>query len=117
LDDGGMSVPTLMSPDDPARQRAGFIDHDLWVTPYAANERYAAGDFPTLSRPGEGLPKWTASDRPIADTDIVAWYTIGMHHVPRAEDWPVMPALRHDLTLLPFDFFDANPSVTSDVEP
>lgn len=113
----GNTAHTLMSADDMPRRRAGFIDHDLWVTPYRPEERYAAGDYPTLSTPGQGLPEWTATNRSIAGTDIVAWYTIGMHHVPRTEDWPVMPAVRRGVTLRPFDFFGGNPSLNSDVNP
>ena len=52
----GIESMTLLTPDDWPRQRAGFINHHLWVTPYAAAERYAAGDYPTLSTPGQGLP-------------------------------------------------------------
>ena len=107
----GHSARTLLNEDDVTRKRAGFISHDLWVTPYAEGERYAAGEFTTLATPGEfGLPVWTAKNRSIVDRDIVAWATIGMHHVPRAEDWPVMPTLQHHITLRPFDFFDANPT-------
>ncbi|MBK5096706.1 MAG: hypothetical protein JJE01_02900, partial [Gemmatimonadetes bacterium] len=39
------------------------------------------------------------------------WHTIGMHHVVRAEDWPVMPVLWHWFELRPFDFFDQNPAM------
>jgi len=107
----GANTETLMSDDDYPRRRARFIDHHLWVTPYDVNERYAAGDFPTLSEPGEGLPDWTQADRSILDTDIVLWHTVGMHHMVRAEDWPVMPVLWHSFELRPFDFFDGNPAL------
>jgi primary-amine oxidase len=107
----GMTAGTLLTPDDYPRRRAGFIDHNLWVTPYRYEERYAAGDYPTLSTPGQGLPAWTKTNRPIEQTDIVLWYTIGMHHVVRAEDWPVMPTLWHSFELRPFDFFDRNPAL------
>jgi primary-amine oxidase len=107
----GMNVHTLLSPDDYPRRRAGFIDHHLWVTPFDPDERYAAGAYPTLSEPDQGLPAWTAANRPIAETDLVLWYTFGMHHVARAEDWPVMPTLWHGFELRPFDFFDRNPSM------
>jgi len=107
----GMSSSTLLTPDDYARRRAGFIDHDLWVTPYRYDERYAAGDYPTLSTAGQGLPAWTKANRRIEQTDIVLWYTIGMHHMVRAEDWPVMPVLWHSFELRPFDFFDRNPAL------
>jgi primary-amine oxidase len=107
----GMNAATLLSPDDYARRRAGFIDHQLWVTPYRREERYAAGDYPTLSAPGQGLPAWTGTNRTIERTDIVLWHTIGMHHVVRAEDWPVMPVLWHSFELRPFDFFNRNPAL------
>ena len=107
----GMAISTLLTPDDYPRRRAGFIDHQLWVTPYRAEERYAAGDYPTLSTPGQGLPTWTKANRRIEQSDVVLWYTTGMHHVVRAEDWPVMPVLWHSFELRPFDFFDRNPAL------
>ncbi|MEJ2503962.1 MAG: tyramine oxidase, partial [Gemmatimonadota bacterium] len=113
----GKPIVTLLSEDDWPRLRAGFIDHHLWVTPYRPDERYAAGAFPTLSEPGEGLPRWTAADRDIAGTDVVVWYTAGMHHVVRAEDWPVMPTVTHAFELRPFDFFSGNPALRAPVRP
>lgn len=107
----GMTSGVLISEDDYPRLRAGFINHHLWVTPYQPDELFAAGEFPTFSTPGMGLPAWTKNDRPIADTDIVAWYTVGMHHVVRSEDWPVMPVAWHSFEIRPFDFFDKNPAL------
>jgi primary-amine oxidase len=107
----GHNVHTLLSADDYPRRRAAFIDHHLWVTPYNADERYAAGMYPTLSKPGEGLPQWTSGNRGIENRDIVLWYTMGMHHVARAEDWPVMPVAWHSFELRPFDFFSGNPAM------
>lgn len=77
----------------------------------------AAGAYPTLSEPGEGLPRWTASGRPIHETDVVLWYTAGMNHVVRAEDWPVMPTVTHSFELRPFDFFDGNPALRAPIRP
>jgi primary-amine oxidase len=107
----GHAVSSLLSDDDYPARRAGFIKHALWVTPYKADELYAAGDYPTQSKGGDGLPAWTAADRPIENTDLVAWYTVGMHHVVRAEDWPVMPVVWHDFEIRPFDFFARNPAL------
>ncbi len=108
---------TLLTADDYPRRRAGFIDHHLWVTPHAPGELYAAGDYPTLSLPGQGLPGWTANDRSIAGRDVVVWYTVGMHHMVRAEDWPVMPVMWHTFELRPFDFFDENPAMDLPLRP
>jgi primary-amine oxidase len=112
----GMSAGPVTR-DDYTLKRAGFTSQALWVTPYRADERYAAGDYPTRSLSGKGLPEWTAANRPIENADLVLWYTIGMHHVPRAEDWPVMPVLWHDFRLRPFDFFDRNPALNTSRKP
>lgn len=30
-------------------------------------------------------------DRQIKNEDVVVWHSFGVTHVPRIEDWPVMP--------------------------
>ena len=106
----GNALP-LLHPDDFPQQRAAFTGYHLWVTPYRDDERYAAGDYPNQSRPGEGLPKWTAANRGIKNTDIVVWYTLGFHHVVRSEDWPVMPLTWNGFELRAFNFFSRNPAL------
>jgi primary-amine oxidase len=111
-----MSTPTMLAAADSSiGRRAGFARHNLWVTPYAPDERRAAGDFPNQHVGGDGLPRWTAADRPIADTDVVVWYTFGVTHFVRPEDWPVMPVEYCGFLLAPVGFFDANPAL--DVPP
>ncbi len=102
---------SLLNPDDFPQLRAGFTDYHMWVTPYNSQERYAAGTYPNQSKGGDGLPKWTNVNRPIRNTDIVLWYTLGFHHVVRAEDWPVLPTIWNEFELRPFDFFEQNPAI------
>jgi primary-amine oxidase len=110
------STPTLHAqPDSSIGRRAGFARHNLWVTPYAPDERRAAGDYPNQHLGGDGLPRWTAADRSLVGTDIVAWHTFGVTHLPRPEDWPVMPVEYCGFHLAPVGFFDRNPSL--DVPP
>jgi primary-amine oxidase len=97
--------------DDVPLSRAQFANHHLWVTPYEPSERYAAGDYPNQSSPGQGLPAWTTKRRNIEDQDIVLWYTMGFHHVPSSEDWPVYNLGWHSVTLKPYNFFDQNPAL------
>ncbi|MEX0664374.1 MAG: primary-amine oxidase [Acidimicrobiia bacterium] len=111
-----MSTPTLLAhPDSSVGRRAGFACHNLWVTPYERDERRAAGDYPNQHAGGDGLPLWTDADRPIADTDVVLWYTFGVTHFVRPEDWPVMPVEYTGFLLQPVSFFDRNPAL--DVPP
>ena len=82
----------------------------LWLTVYDPKELHAAGPYPTQSRGEDGLPKF-ANGQSIDDVDIVAWYTMGFHHVTRPEDWPILPTMWHSVSLRPFGFFTRNPSV------
>ena len=107
----GSAAYSLLAEDDFVQRRAGFTDYNLWVTPYQPNELYAAGNYPNQSQPGEGLPKWTAANRSIVNRDLVLWYSIGMHHAPSVEEWPVMPVVWHSFELKPYNFFDENPAL------
>jgi primary-amine oxidase len=109
------NVQAMASPDSSVAKRAAFITKHLWVTPHEDRERHAAGDFPYQHPGGAGLPEWTAADRSIEGTDVVLWYTVGSHHAPRPEDWPVMPVSYAGFMLQPAGFFAANPAL--DVPP
>jgi primary-amine oxidase len=43
---------------------------------------------------------------------VVTWYTIGFHHVPHTEDWPVMSGHQVGIELRPYNFFAHNPALT-----
>ncbi len=110
------ATPTLLAgADSSIGRRAGFAAHNLWVTPFAEDERRSAGDYPNQHEGSPGLPEWTQQDRPVVDTDIVVWHTFGITHVPRPEDWPVMPVEYCGFSLVPYGFFDRNPAL--DVPP
>jgi primary-amine oxidase len=111
------SHPTgaMALPDSVIGRRAAFMYHHLWVTAYAEDERYPAGDYP-FQHPGHaGLPTWTKADRPLVDTDVVLWHSFGVNHIPRVEDWPVMPVERVGFHLKPVGFFRRSPGI--DVAP
>lgn len=93
------------------RKRAGFINAQLWVTRYDPTQLYAAGDYVNQSRGGDGLPRWIQADRSIDGKDIVLWYTMGVTHITRPEDWPVTPVHRIGFELVPDGFFSRNPAL------
>lgn len=111
----GTTTGLLVQPDCSVAKRAAFANHALWVTPYSPDERHAAGDYPNQHPGGDGLPRWTKTDRRTADTDIVLWYSFGTLHLPRPEDWPVMPVEYAGFSLKPVGFFSTNPAL--DVAP
>lgn len=97
-------------------RRAPFLMHNLWVTPFSRDECFPGGEFPNQNpRIGEGLANWTKQNRKIDESDVVLWYVFGVTHVPRLEDWPVMPVETTGFLLQPHGFFNASPAI--DVPP
>ncbi len=100
-----MTVP-YWQPESAVARRAGYLDHHLWVTPYDPQENYPAGQYPNQNPGPDGLPVWTQKNRNIHNTEIVVWYNFGHHHIPRLEDWPLMPVSKFGFMLKPNNFFD-----------
>ena len=111
----GENILPFAHPEASVSKRAGFAHKHLWVTPYQPDEMSPTGPYPNQHPGGDGLPNWTQADRNIEDTDIVVWYNFGSHHIPRPEDWPVMPVMYTGFKLMPVGFFDRNPAL--DVPP
>lgn len=106
------SSPALLAaPDSSIARRAAFATKSLWVTRYDPAEKHPAGDYPNQHPGWAGLPSWTARDRSIDGDDVVLWHTFGLTHLPRPEDWPVMPVEYCGFALKPVGFFDRNPAL------
>ena len=111
----GENILPFAHPEASVSKRAAFARKHLWVTPYHPEEMAPAGPYPNQHPGGAGLPEWTRGNRSVENTDLVVWYTFGSHHVPRPEDWPVMPVMYTGFKLMPSGFFDRNPAL--DVPP
>lgn len=107
----GANALPFQHPDSPVGKRAGFMYHHLWGTQYQEDELYPAGWFPNQHEGGDGLPKWVQANRPLDNEDIVVWYTLNYHHLPRPEDWPVQPVVYAGFHWMPVGFFDENPAM------
>lgn len=107
---GENSAP-YAAPDSQVRKRTGFMDAHLWVTPYDPNEIYAAGFYANQNRGEDTVAQWVKKNRSIENQDVVLWYTMGIMHIPRPEDWPIMPVHHAGFQLMPVGFFDRNPAL------
>ena len=106
------NTPSLLAhPDSPPGIRASFAKHNLWATPFNEDEQYAGGAYPVMHSGQGGLEDITSNDRDISNCDLVIWHTFGVTHVPRPEDWPVMPVEYCGFHLIPVGFFDKNPTI------
>lgn len=105
------NINPLVSVLDPTFQRAYFVQNNLWVTRYKRPEIFAAGMQVNQSASWLGLPEYIFDNENLENEDLVAWVTVGFHHVPMAEDWPVMPSKVDEIILKPRNYFDRNPAI------
>lgn len=107
---GDNSLP-FVTANAPVRKRAAFLNHHFWTTRFRDAEMHASGYYPNQSTGGDGLERWTADDEPVDQQDVVVWYTTGVTHIPRAEEWPIMNVHQTGFKLVPAGFFTRNPAI------
>ena len=107
---GVNSIP-YVGPTSQVRKRAGFVNKHFWATRFKETELYAAGAYPNQSLGGGGLPTWVGNNEPLSNQDVVVWYTMGITHIPRPEEWPVMPVTHVGFKMIPGGFFSRNPAL------
>ncbi|CUM68462.1 uncharacterized protein PRCAT00006187001 [Priceomyces carsonii] len=102
----------LMKPGSYNVQRGRYCTKPFWVTKYNDGELYAAGEYTNQSTHDSGLGIWAARNEDIENDDCVLWHTFSLTHIPRPEDFPVMPVDMLSLELRPSGFFDKNPALS-----
>ena len=107
----GVNALPYLDAASPVGKRAGFMFKHFWATRFAEDELYPAGMYPNQHAGGDGLPKWTEANRAIDNENVVVWYTMNYHHLPRTEDWPVQPCVYANFHWMPSGFFDHNPAL------
>jgi primary-amine oxidase len=92
-------------------KRAEFSDHNIYVVKHRDGELYAGGQYTNQSRGGTGVRSWAERNENVKDTDFVLYVQAGINHVPRIEDFPVMPCEILKIHMKPVNFFDKNPAL------
>ena len=108
----GAAMPvSLVDPSSSVGSKGRFASANLWVTPKTPDERFPAGEYTPQGDGSVGVQDWTAQDRNLVGKDVVLWHSFGVTHLPRTEDFPVMPCEITGFTLKPDNFFEGNPAI------
>jgi primary-amine oxidase len=106
------SGPLLLAqPGSPVAERVAYATRHLWVTRYRPERHYPDGDYPNQHAGGAGVTEWSRPGEALENTDLTVWHSFGPTHLPRLEDWPVMPVDVCGFALRPTGFFDRNPAL------
>jgi len=113
---GGV-LPMMAKEDGWAGRRATFATKPLWVCREKEGPKggrmWPAGKYvpQTRLRPADSIGAWVEGEENIENEDILVYVTVGVTHIPRPEDWPVMPSEDLKIAFKPQSFFAANPSM------
>ncbi|EGN93764.1 hypothetical protein SERLA73DRAFT_115814 [Serpula lacrymans var. lacrymans S7.3] len=114
----GGATPLLALSDSWMARRASFAGKAMWVVKDVEGNKggrmWPSGKYvpQTRDEPEDSVGKWVKNgEGTIENEDIVLYLTVGTTHIPRPEDWPVMPVEHVNLLFKPNNFFSKNPSM------
>ncbi|TFY63045.1 hypothetical protein EVJ58_g3471 [Rhodofomes roseus] len=113
----GAAVPLKTRDEGVVATRAPFAKKPLWVVKDVETEKggrmWPSGKYMPQTRetPKDSIAGWVQGDDSLEEEDILVFLTTGVTHIPRPEDWPVMPAEHVRVLFRPTNFFTSNPSM------
>ncbi|KAG8219327.1 copper amine oxidase [Butyriboletus roseoflavus] len=114
---GGL-LPLLAKSDSWIARRASYAHKPLWVVKDVEGPKggrmWPSGKYvpQTREEPEDSVGRWVKEGQGSIDNeDIVLYLTVGTTHIPRPEDWPVMPVEHLSVLFKPTNFFSKNPSM------
>ncbi|KIK02222.1 hypothetical protein K443DRAFT_536341 [Laccaria amethystina LaAM-08-1] len=117
----GGATPMMVRDDSWAAVRAGFLTNTVWVCrdvegeggKWGSERMWPSGKYvpQTREQQKDSIGEWVKGELPVVDEDILVYLTVGTTHIPRPEDWPVMPVEQLSVSFKPTSFFKSNPSM------
>ncbi|XP_071160749.1 putative amine oxidase [copper-containing] [Mytilus edulis] len=105
----------IRPPNDGNNPAVSWSQYQLAVTKYKDSEPYSSSVYTHSDNPVINFQEFIDDNENIVDEDLVAWVTMGMHHVVQKEDLPVThtPGQSHSTFLIPFNYFDESPGMSA----
>ena len=85
-----------------------FTNNAIYVTRVKTNERYISHNN-IISGAPENVTQFVSPAESLVGSDIVVWYGISFHHIPRDEDQTPMPIHWQGFRLAPRDVTAMSP--------
>ncbi|MEZ5537088.1 MAG: hypothetical protein R3F02_15875 [Thiolinea sp.] len=107
---GAISYEIVPSHYDQSRANSlnqSWLENDLYFTRYKDCERYAVDNLADSC--GENVTDFVADQQPIDQADVVAWYKLSNHYLPRSEDSNRIATRWSSFQLFPRDWNVSNP--------
>ncbi|KAF7321429.1 Amine oxidase [Mycena kentingensis (nom. inval.)] len=104
------TVQLMAAPDGWVGKRAAFATKPLWVCRDVEGSKgsrlWPAGKYVPQTReaPEDSIGEWVKQGKRVENEDILAYLCIGTTHIPRPEDWPVMPVEHVNVSFKPQNF-------------
>ncbi|XP_066289273.1 LOW QUALITY PROTEIN: diamine oxidase [copper-containing]-like [Branchiostoma lanceolatum] len=113
----GIAKSLLRRDDSPPMRGVGWMDYQLAVTHRKESEPSSSSIYNQndLYDPVVDFQSYINDNESIVDRDLVAWVTLGAHHIPDTCDYPTTTTTGNHLKffLRPFNYFDEDPSMGS----
>ena len=84
-------------------KKEAFTHNDLYVTRDIACERYASQNKECHGR--KQVSDYVQTNKTITNKDIVIWYSLSLHHIPRGEETPEMDVHNNSFKLIPKNIY------------
>ncbi|KAI0084516.1 peroxisomal copper amine oxidase [Irpex rosettiformis] len=115
----GTMTPVFAREDSWVQKRAGFTKRALWVVKDKEGPKgsrtWPSGKYVPGTRvaPVDSITEWVEKeeDESLEGEDVLLYLTAGITHIPRPEDWPVMPQENLNILFRPVHFFRENPAL------
>jgi len=109
----GQFISYQLEPIDVGHRDVGptyepWTANDFYVTKYRECERYVSHN-PQVSGCANNLTGFVNGEN-VENADVVLWYGVTFHHIPRDEDEPYMHAHWNGFRLTPRDWMATNPA-------
>ena len=95
------------------RGSSSLLSTDAQFTRYNACERFASEN--TAANCGSSIEDYVSGES-IAGQDVVMWYSVSYHHLPRAEDGPIVAVQWTGFIVVPRDWTATNPLARLDLD-